>query len=463
MEGEKFILKLGEEPEKFIPESIEKTKEEKETLEINPEKLCKQEKGFLGKFRGKTKNIVRVLTFITALGVGESLLRAQTIPPAEAAFRQVSLAKEEIPHEKVKKYINFFQDKAVKLNEQYKEKTNDFVQNWSKLYYKFENVFLNELTNEQKDSFELELRGIEDKLNDIYFAKTVGEVPVDFNNQEEVESLKSLEAFGDIVYRESPAKPKENALNIEIIFLGQHHAGPKDYRSKHSQELIAKALNNLIENNGYKFIGTEKQEATPETIKKREKLLKELSAKVELTEQEKKLKQGLEHVLYLAPVRIAGEKGEEITVKNVDPEYKLGREKWREIHAEQNELTYQFFQSVETFSSNPSFEQELLEKDKEFSEKVIKYLERRGKEAMDNSVEEIILNGENKGAVVFGLGDAVFFKSEAQKLNQDSKDFVQKIKDELGKDYFRNKYGKDIKEINLDFYVFNPRIPSKSN
>lgn len=459
MEREKFFLKFIEKTE----EKPEKKLEQKELLEINPEKLSQQEKGFLGKFRGKAKNVARVLTFITALGVGESLLRAQTIPPAEAAFRQVSLVKEKMPHEKVTKYINFFQHKAVELDEQYKEKTNEFVQNWSELYYKFENVFLNELSSEQKSRFELELKNIEDRFIDIYFAKTTGENSIDINNHEDVEQFKSLESFGDIVYKTPTTEQKENTLNIEIIFLGQHHAGPEDYRSKHSQELIAKALNNLIENNGYKFVGTEKQEATPEAIRKKEKLLKELSMKSELTQQEQRLKQALEHVLFLAPVRVVKEDNKGVVIKNVDPEYNLGGEKWREIHGEQDEITYRFFKLVEAVFHNSELRQELIERDKEFSEKVVKSLERRGREALDNSLKEIILTGENKGAVVFGLGDAVFFKSEAQKLNQDSKDFVQRIKDELGEDYFRNKYGRDIEEIDLNFYVFNPRIPSKSN
>lgn len=452
------------EREKFMPKFIEKIEEEqKELLEINPKKLSQQEKGFLGKFRGKAKNIARVLTFITALTAGEALLRAQTIPPTEAAFKQVSLAKEKTPQEKVERFCDFFQHKLVELDKQHVEKTEGFVLDWAELYYKFENVFLNELTNEQRNSFELELRGIEDKFNDIYFAKTVGETPVDFNNQEKVEHLKSLEAFGDIVYRTPPAESKENALNIEIVLLGQHHAGPEDYRSEHSQELITKGLKELIKNNDYKFIGTEKQEATSEKIRKRGKLLKELSAKSELTDREKRLKRGLEHVLFLAPIRIIEEKGEEIVVKNVDPEYKLGGKKWQEIHGEQNEITYEFFELIEAISSEPNLKQELLKRDKEFSERVIKSLEKRGRGALSNSVKEIISIGENKGAAVFGLGDAVFFKSEAQELNQNSKDFVRKIKDELGEDYFQKKYGKDIKEINLDFYVFNPRIPQKKN
>lgn len=460
----KFIEKKEEEPEKREVEPEEEIEpEKKELLEINPEKLSQQEKGFLAKFRGKAKNIARVLTFITAMTAGEALLRAQSIPPTEAAFKQVSLAKEKTPQEKVERFCGFFQHKLAELDKQYTEKTEGFVLDWAKLYYKFENLFLNELTNEQKDSFELELRGIEDKFNDIYFAKTIGEAPVDFNNQEEVEHLKSLKTFGDIVYRTPPVEPKENALNIEIVLLGQHHAGPEDYRSEHSQELITKGLKELIRNNDYKFIGTEKQEATSESIRKKEKLLKELSAKSELTDQEKRLKQGLEHALFLAPVRIIEEKGEEVVVKNVDPEYKLGGKKWREIHREQDEITYEFFRLVELAFSEPDLEQELLKQDKEFSEGVIRHFEKRGKQALGNSVKEIILIGENKGAVVFGLGDAVFFKSEAQRLNQNSKDFIKKIKEELGEDYFQKKYGKDIKEINLDFYVFNPRIPPKKN
>ena len=449
-----------------MPKFIEKKEvepEEKELLEINPEKLSQQEKGFLAKFKGKAKNVARVLTFITALTAGEALLRAQNIPPTEAAFRQVSLVKDKMPHERVERFCGFFQHKLAELDKQHVEKTEGFVLGWAELYYKFENTFLNELTSEQRDSFELELRGIEDRFNDIYFAKTIGEAPVDFNNQEKVEYLKSLEAFGDIVYRTPPAEPKENALNIEIVLLGQDHAGPEDYRSKHSQELITKGLEELIRNNDYKFIGTEKQEATPEKIRKREKLLKELSAKSELTDREKRLKRGLEDVLFLAPIRIIEEKGKGVVVKNVDPEYKLSGKKWREIHGEQNEITFGFFESIEAIASNPNLKQELLNQDKEFSGRVIESLEKRGKEALSNSVKEVILTGENKGAVVFGLGDAVFFKAEAQELNQNSKDFIQKIKDELGEDYFQKKYGKDIKEINLDFYVFNPRIPQKKN
>lgn len=451
------------EREKSMPKFIEKTEEEqKELLEIDPEKLSQQEKGFLGKFRGKAKNIARALTFVTALAAGEALLQGSFVPPAEAAFRQATLVKEKMPHEKVEKFLNFFQRKAIELDEQHTEKTESFILDWAELYYKFENVFLNELTDEQRNNFELELRGIEDKITDIYFAKTIEEAVVDFNNREEVEQFKSLAPFGDIVYRTPPVEPKEDALNIEVLLLGQHHAGPGDYRSEHSQESITKALKELIKNHDYKFIGTEKQEvATPESIGKKEKLLKELSAKSELTQQEQKLKRALEHALSLAPVRVAKEGNKEVVIKNVDPEYKLGGKKWREIHGEQDEITYHFFKLVEAVSHDSELGQELIERDKEFSEKIIRYLEKRGKEALDNFLREIILTGESKGAVVFGLGDAVFFKSRAQELNQNSKDFVQKIKEELGEDYFRDKFGKDVEEIDLNFFIFNPRIPPK--
>jgi len=443
------------EREKFI--------KEKELLEINPEKLSQQEESFLAKFRGKAKNIARVLTFITAMTAGEALLRAQSIPPTEAAFKQVSLAKEEASQEKVERFCDFFQHKLVELDKQHTKKTEDFVLDWAELHYKFQNVFLNELTNEQRNSFELEWKGIEDEFNSIYVAKTVGETPVDFNNQEKVEHIKSLEAFGDIVYRTPPAEPKEDALDVEIVLLSQYHVGPGDYRSEHSQELITEALKELIKNNDYKFIGTEKQETTSESIRKKEKLLKELSAKSELTDQEKKLKRKLEDILFLAPIRVIKDEGTEVVVKNVDPDYELDAKKWREIYKEHSEISYEFLELVKAISSEPNLKQELLKQDKEFSEKVIKSLEKRGRGALSSSVKEIISIGENKGVVVFGLGDAVFFKSEAQELNQNSKDFVQKIKDELGEDYFQKKYNKDIKEINLDFYVFNPRIPQKKN
>jgi len=89
----KFIDKKEEEPEKTETES-----EQKELLEIDLGKLSQQEKGFLGKFRGKAGDIAKVLVLVTVLSAAPGFVRniyaqAEGSPKIEQTEKEKQLKK----------------------------------------------------------------------------------------------------------------------------------------------------------------------------------------------------------------------------------------------------------------------------------------------------------------------------------------------------------------------------------